>query len=357
MPAQEIDEQLETISASKADADQAKSSKPDLLIVPIPQSSPTLGSGLTLTAALFYNPNGSKEPWVTGAGIMKTSNGSMVIGALHKMTLGQDRFRVGVFGGYGDVNIRFYGTGAVAGSRDRSVELNERGVLGSLHGQMRVAGGLYAGARVVHLNLKTSINRDNSEFPDNEIPTREFRSSLTKVGPVITYDSRDSSLYPRKGETGDLVWLFGVKSLGSDFTHNKMTLDANIYRPLTKTTVIAGRAALCAVSSGAPFYDLCLYGSSSDLRGYESGRFRDRASWATQLEVRQKLFGRFGAVAFAGLGGSAPKWSDIGDGKFLPAAGLGLRYQPSRDTPINLRVDYAWGRDSQALYVGVGEAF
>jgi hypothetical protein len=73
--------------------------------------------------------------------------------------------------------------------------------------------------------------------------------------------------------------------------------------------------------------------------------------------VRQHLFGRFGAVAFAGVGESMPSLTAFGDGKFLPAAGVGVRFQPSKQTPVNLRVDYAWGKNSHALYVSVGEAF
>lgn len=68
-----------------------------------------------------------------------------------------------------------------------------------------------------------------------------------------------------------------------------------------------------------------MYGSSSDLRGYETGRYRDRASWAMQVEARQHLFGRFGVVAFAGIGGTAPGLGSLDDTEFLPSVGLGLR--------------------------------
>ena len=103
---------------------------------------------------------------------------------------------------------------------------------------------------------------------------------------------------------------------------------------------------------------ICAYtGMSSDLRGYETGRYRNHAYWAAQAEVRQRLVGRFGAVLFGGIGESTDKIADFGKGKWLPAVGAGLRYQPSRETPINLRVDYARGKDSHALYISVGEAF
>ena len=98
-----------------------------LLVVPIPQSSPSLGTGIFLVGALFYNPNRSREPWISGVGVMRTSNGSQALGLLHKMTLAGDRFRVTAFAGRGDVNVNFYGTGPGAGARDVSIELNERG--------------------------------------------------------------------------------------------------------------------------------------------------------------------------------------------------------------------------------------
>lgn len=359
MPPERLEEKLETVSEAPREKpeEQKKKSKPDLLIVPIPQSSPTLGSGATLAAALFYNPNESKDPWISAVGYMKTSNGSWGAGAMQKMAFDHDRFRLTLFGGYGDVNIRFYGIGSGAAQRDFSVELNERGFAGMINGQMRVAGNLYAGGRLISLSLDTAINKENPLFPDAELPTRAFTSKLVKAGPAITYDSRDSGLNPKAGEFANIAWLFGVDGLGSDYSHNKLTLDVNIYRSLSKNTVIAGRASACAVSTDAPFYDMCMYGTSSDLRGYETGKYRDRATWALQAEIRQHLFWRIGAVAFAGGGMSAPGWSKLDQGKWLPSAGLGLRLQPSKSTPINLRIDHAWGRDSKGLYISVGEAF
>lgn len=100
-----------------------------------------------------------------------------------------------------------------------------------------------------------------------------------------------------------------------------------------------------------------MYGASNDLRGYETGRYRDGATWAAQAELRQHLFWRLGAVVFAGIGGVAPKLGALDDSVILPSAGIGLRFQPSKETPVNLRVDYARGKDSHALYISVGEAF
>lgn len=353
-----VQEGVSTVQGVATGKAAAPDAKPDLLIVPIPQSSPSLGTGLTLGAGLFYNPNGSKEPWTTGGAVMATSNGSWAIGAGHKMFWGQDKFKLTAFAGYGDVNLRFYGVGPLAGEANKSVDINDSGFITFADPQIRVAPNFYLGVRALYLDLKVRLRRDEQQLPpDLALPDRDIDSRLVQVGPVAVYDSRDNSLYPRNGIYAQASWLFGVPGLGSDYDNDRLTLYANLYKSLGERTVFAARASTCAVSKGSPFYDICLYGASSDLRGYETGRFRDYASWATQAEVRHRLKGRFGVAAFAGVGGIAPSFSDLGDGKVLPAAGVGLRWQASKQTPINLRIDYAVGKDSNAFYVSVGEAF
>lgn len=335
----------------------APDTKPDLLVVPIPQSSPALGTGVTVGGAMFYNPNGSKEPWTTGGAVMATSNGSWAVGAGHKMFWGKDKFKLTAFAGYGDVNLRFYGIGPVAGELNQSVDINDSGFIAFVDPQIRVAPNFYLGLRALYLDLKVRLRRDQQLPPEIELPARDLESRLVQMGPVAVYDSRDNSLYPHDGVYAQASLLMGLTGLGSDFDNERFTAYANVYKSLSPGTVFAARISTCAVSKGTPFYDICLYGASSDLRGYEAGRFRDFASWATQAELRHRLKGRFGVAAFAGVGGIASSLSDIGDSKVLPAAGVGLRWQASKETPINLRIDYAVGKDSQAFYVSVGEAF
>jgi len=80
-------------------------------------------------------------------------------------------------------------------------------------------------------------------------------------------------------------------------------------------------------------------------------------SWASQIEWRQKLDEKFGAVFFAGVGGIADGIDRLGNSTVLPSAGMGLRFRASEQTGINLRLDFAIGKDSNAIYFGVGEVF
>ena len=71
--------------------------------------------------------------------------------------------------------------------------------------------------------------------------------------------------------------------------------------------VVALRASACQASDRTPLFDLCLFGANNDLRGYEVGRYRDRAMVAAQAEYRFPLAGALGrrGVRRLGQGGAA----------------------------------------------------
>jgi hypothetical protein len=127
---------------------------------------------------------------------------------------------------------------------------------------------------------------------------------------------------------------------------------------MSERAVLAASAQFCAAGGGVAYYDLCLFGASADLRGYETGRYRDRASWAVQGEIRRQFAERWGGVAFLGFGGIAPSAGDLLDeSNVLPAGGVGVRYRPFRGNDVQLRVDIAIGENDHGLYLGIGEAF
>jgi outer membrane translocation and assembly module TamA len=122
--------------------------------------------------------------------------------------------------------------------------------------------------------------------------------------------------------------------------------------------VLAWRATGCFAAGDTPFYDLCLFGSGLDaIRGYIGGQYRDESSLTTQLEYRRPVYKRWGMVAFGGIGQVAPSLSELNADNILPSAGLGIRFRASEKDQINLSVDYARGKDSDAWYFRIGEAF
>ena len=82
---------------------------------------------------------------------------------------------------------------------------------------------------------------------------------------------------------------------------------------------------------------------------------------AVQTEYRRNIYKRWGAVAFMGTGsiwGNEENGEESFERKWLPSAGLGVRFMASREKKINLRLDYALGvNGNQGLYFGIMEAF
>ena len=131
----------------------------------------------------------------------------------------------------------------------------------------------------------------------------------------------------------------------------------NRYHGIGARHVLAWHVAGCGAKGDVTFYDLCLLGRSQDLRGYTIGQYRDYALIAAQAEWRTELWWRFGATAFVGGGTTAPTFSALVLNDTLPSVGVGLRFTLAKRNHVNLPVDYAWGKNSSALYVSVAEAF
>jgi outer membrane protein assembly factor BamA len=342
-------------------AEPAKSMKPAIVAVPIPISNPAVGSGATAVAAVLYEPPGAGDVWTTGVGAVYTSTKSYGFGFLQKSAFAEDRFRLTAGAAYADFNLRFYGIGS--GAQDnRFININQTGAGGLVEGLMRVAPHTYFGPRFQALKLRTTL--PSVEKFGITIPSFQLESVNSQLGPSAAYDSRDSQYGPSKGFYATAQWMFSEPALGSKFQYDKATVEASGYFSLGPSTVLAARVSGCASSKGAPFYDICLYGSRSDLRGYSTGQYRDPRMAAAQVELRQHLFWKIGAVAFGGVGGIWPGANSfgsklgLGGGAFLPAGGAGLRFQASKQYKVNLSVDYAVGEhNSNALYVRLGEAF
>jgi len=122
--------------------------------------------------------------------------------------------------------------------------------------------------------------------------------------------------------------------------------------------VLAYNLFVCGTGGDPPFYGNCIYGANNELRGYTAAQYLDRYMFATQLEYRLSLLRRFGVVGFGGVGEVMAGGSQIlRSNSLLPAGGGGLRFQVSKKYRVNLRADFARGRDMWTWGMGVGEAF
>ena len=329
----------------------------DTVVAPIPISNPTIGTGLAVVVMPFYKL-GERSPLsntVVAAGY--TTSGSWGIGASQSTRLDGDRLRLDGFLGYLDMRYRFFGAGSRMGASGVSAPVAQRGFAFVPELLLLVGEHVYAGLRYRAAGMRMSPE----ETPPAELaaffPGGAADDFSSGFGPIAAFDTRDSDMNPSSGSLVEFKANFANRGFGGDADYRQFTLAANHYRRAGRRGVLALRGYACRTTPDTPLFDLCLFGSGSDLRGYDLGRYRDRAMLAAQAEYRFPLGGRFGAALFGGAGKVGDSFGGLGDERSLPSVGAGVRLLASRETRVNLSVDYARGRDSDAWYIYVKEAF
>lgn len=330
----------------------------DWVALPIPISNPTVGTGLAAAAMALYRVGGAKEPSNTALAVFATDNDSRGAGVLQQTFLGASRWQVNAALAAAQLNLDFYGVGEQA-AQDVALPIEQKMKGGAVWALARVAKGLSIGARYRFDEVR--IRPDLSQETIDGLPfaPAELDIDLTEATAelLVQYDTRDSRFSPSRGWYAEISAGFTDQALGSDITYQRHTADANWYLTLAPQLVLALRASLCAASDSAPFFAVCQFGQTSDLRGYVIGRYRDVAMAATQGELRWRFTKRFGAVAFAGVGDVAGSFGELEPGDPLWSAGAGLRFLASPENHVNIGVDVAYAEDETSLYFRIGEAF
>jgi outer membrane protein assembly factor BamA len=257
----------------------------------------------------------------------------------------------------GRANLDFYGIGRIPGREAIAVPLSMGGTIFFGEAMRNVWKNIFVGPRYQYRRLTASIEGGERIPGGFEIPDIDLKSNSAALGFHVQRDKRDSTFYPTKGTLVDFTADFFDQIWGSRREYQSYKAAYNGFHEMTERQVLAYRAVGCSANGSVPFYDLCLYGFNNDLRGYATGEFQNRRMFATQAEYRLELRKRLGVVAFGGVGGVAPKWSDFRSDSLLPAAGVGLRFKLDKKNHINYRIDFAVGREGHTISIGVGEAF
>jgi len=336
-----------------------KEKRGSLVIAPIPISSPAFGSGLLLIAGYVFKLNeqdkSSPPSWLGAAGAI-TNNGSrgLILGG--RLYVKENKYQTTFAVGKGRANLDFFGIGRIPGRPPISVPLSISGTIFFGEVMRNVGKNIFVGPRYQYRRLSSRIDGDPVEG-GFVIPDIDLKSNSAALGFHIQRDMRDSTFYPTKGTLFDLTGDFFDQAWGSRREYKTYKIAYNGFRKIGNRQVLAYRAMACSANGSVPFYDLCLYGFSNDLRGYTTGEFQNRRMFATQAEYRRELPKRLGVVVFGGIGGVARRWGDFRSDQLLPAAGAGLRFKLDKKNHINYRIDFAYGREGRTLSIGVGEAF
>lgn len=348
-----------TVKDQDTDQQPQKKKRGTWIIAPIPISSPAVGSGLVLALGYVFKLDEDDElspPSTLGLAGAFTSSGTRGAALGGRLYFSKNKYQTTFAVAKGRVNFDFYGIGRIPGRDAIKVPLKAGGTVFFGEFLRNIGNDIFVGPRYQHRSLYARL--DGPQTPGGfEIPAIDAQATTAAIGFHIQRDKRNSTFYPTKGSLLDVTGDFFDQSLGSRRQYQYYKVAYNAYQKAGDKQVLAYRGMICSANQSVPFYDLCMFGVDSDLRGYTGGEFQNRRMFATQAEFRRELKGRIGVVGFGGVGGVARRWNEFRSDQFLPAAGAGLRFKLDKKNHINYRIDWAIGRAGHTLTIGVGEAF
>jgi outer membrane protein assembly factor BamA len=304
----------------------------------------------------FQLKDENSPPSLVGAAGLITDNDSRAFAVGADLYLKQANYELKSFYFHGNLDYNLYGVGYADGNAGRKLPLEQTGQLFFIEFLRAIPWKFFVGGRFITGNSLITVKPTTGETPPAP-PDTGLQTNLRALGVSLTRDSRPNRFYPLTGSLIDFTGDFFADSLGSKYSYQSYKFTFNKYVSLGKKQVLGYNMFLCGTEGKPPFYGNCIYGARNELRGYTAGRYLDRYMFATQLEYRLVLRWRLGAVGFGGIGAVAPNPGDFQADRLLPAGGTGIRFTLSNKFHVNLRTDFAWGKDNFTWSMGVGEAF
>lgn len=196
--------------------------------------------------------------------------------------------------------------------------------------------------------------------PDKVTPFKDFfGNELNKsvftfgFGGTFNLDTRDNPLNAYRGVFLKLQQLYyPANTSGSSFGVTDFTFAH--YIPTWKNCIMAYEAHSRLSYGDVSWTKMSQVGGSYRMRGYYIGQYRDKNILEGQLELRQRVWKRFGLVAWVG---TANIWGqeEFRSNRFLINYGAGFRWEFKKR--INIRIDWGKTKHDSNICFNVNEAF
>jgi len=325
----------------------------NLLLVPIPTSSPTFGTGLILAGAYFYpqteEQKNAQPASFTGAAAGYTSNDSWAAGVMQQNYWKEDTWRFTGVAAYLDLKLGLIPPDS-ENIAEKSVDWLVNGSFFQARISRKLRGNWYLGLSARYLDISQAIDLDVEDDGFNA----ESDISAPGVGVHLDFDSRDMPSNAFKGRYLELKAIGSHQSDSEADSYQSYHARFRSYHPLRDSLVLAWEINGCARGGQVPLWDTCRLG----LRGFPATDYLGKKSVYAQAELRWRFYKRWGVVGFAGAGRVNDTFGRFGEDETIPSYGVGIRFMVLESQRINVRVDYARSdKGNEAWYLSVTEAF
>ena len=326
--------------------DESFERKVDMTFVPTIYYTPSTSFGLAVMASGRYRlDKQNRSIPASDFSVYATASltGFYRVGARGNNIFRNDNQRIIYNAEFHSMPTLFWGEGYEAAMSNFSLRYLASRTLVDARFLQKVAKGLYVGAGA---DFDYHFGRFDRGKYTSEI---DFTARLggdrvdylaTGISLFVEYDTRDVISNPQRGVYVGVKAKVRPKALGNvGQTLWSGRLTANYYQRLWKGAVLAFDLRGELNSEGTPWVYNASLGSA--LRGYYAGRFNDLCAISLQAELRQRIYKRFGAVAWGGAANVFHNFRTFAWRQTLPTYGIGLRYEIMNG--INVRLDYGFG--------------
>ena len=328
----------------------------DFGVLPGPHFSSTAGLGLGVVATGVYSMDRS-DPALPKSNVAiygdMTTKGFLMIGVKGNNIFPKKKYRLDYRLYIYTFPTDFWGVGFDNGKIDSNETSYRRIRFDAMARFMfRIAPDMYIGPMVNYQYVQArDIDAAGLHLFRGENLTQQART----IGLSYTYDTRDFILNAYRGWFLQIDQTFTPRFLGNDYCYSSTELTTSIYRRVWKGGILAGEFH-SRFNYGNPGWSMmCDVGSTSRMRGYYEGRYRDKNIIEMQVELRQHVWKRNGIVLFAGVGQVFPKFDALRWNRILPNGGFGYRWEFKHR--VNVRVDCGFTREGAGFMFNINEAF
>lgn len=296
-------------------------------------------------------------PSISAAFGAYTGNDSYFIGGGHLGFFNKGSIRYMGGGGYGDININFYGFGDVTLPIPLAINTQATAIMQTLKFKLGDSA-FYIGPMHRYVDAQVSIiNSGNfiNKIPSNLLPALSTNIVTSGAGLTIEYDSRDNFYSPTDGLKYELNYLWFDDVIGSDVDYTLTELTALNYFKITDHWRTAFRVEANYVDSEQVLPPYATPYIS--MRGIPAARYQGQSVALSELEVAYRINLRWELSAFAGIGKASDSFSDFSESDSRVSKGAGFRYLIARRYDFNMGIDIAKGPEDTVFYIQAGSAW
>lgn len=335
----------QNVPASENDSDSIK----NFNFVPVPYLNYNRSTGFAFGALPMAMYNLNKKDTISPqslSGMMGfyTTNKTWFLLAFSRFYFDEDKWRVNVAAGTGNINFQFY----LSDPFDKYFDYNTGAKFAYVGFERKTIGSLYTGLNFMISTAETSLtNVDSFRVSDNNFG----------LGLSLAIDQRSDPYYPRSGFISNLNFKYFIGSEDKENAATKLEFDYNQYFSSRNNTDVIAARFYAGIGLGDLDFTQQFVVGRTDIRGYSDGKYRADNMMALQGEYRWNIHKKISAVGFAGVATVFEALNEDQNWKPLPGIGVGFRYNIFPKNHMNVGIDFATGIDDWGIYFKIGEAF